>query len=80
MWRWSACAFSQMGILLLEYTEGADHPLQLPYRVEVEGYPYVHGGRWGWSAHLGLSDQHPSDWSPGRGIRACRPNGYVMSQ
>jgi len=29
----------------LEYTEGADHPLQLPYRVEVEWYPYVHGGR-----------------------------------
>ena len=43
-----------------EYTEGADHPLQPPYRVEVEWYPYVHGGRWGWSAHLGLSDQHPS--------------------
>jgi len=45
MWRWSACAFSSIGILLLEYTEGADHPLQLPYRVEVEGYPYIHGGR-----------------------------------
>ena len=44
----------------LEYTEGADHPLQLPYRVEVEWYPYVHGGRRGWSAHLGLSDQHPT--------------------
>jgi len=27
----------------LEYTEDADRPLQLPHRVEVKGYPYVHG-------------------------------------
>jgi len=37
MWRWSACAFSQMGILLLEYTEGADHPLQFPYGLKWKG-------------------------------------------
>jgi len=33
-----ASALSLIGIMPLEYTEGADHPLQLPYRVEVEGY------------------------------------------
>jgi len=27
VWRWSACALSPMGILLLEYAEGADHRL-----------------------------------------------------
>ena len=37
-----------------EYTEGADHPLQFPHRVEVEGYPYVHGGRRGMIRPFGL--------------------------
>ena len=47
MWRWGACALSRWIFHPPEYVEGADHPLQLPYRVEVEGYGYVHGGRRG---------------------------------
>jgi len=56
--------------LMAKEAEGADHPLQLPYRAEGKGYAYVHGGRWGDDPPIGLSDQHPPK-DPSRGPSLC---------
>ena len=56
--------------LMAEKADGADHPLQLPYRVEVEWvcmYMRVGGG---WSSHSGLSDQNPPK-DPSTGPSLC---------
>ena len=75
MWRWSACAFSSMGILCR---------LNIP-RVRIIHSSSLTGLKWkgtrmymgaggGWSAHLGLSDQHR--WiTPPRGASIPRARG-----